>query len=51
MSTADSGVSDSARAVEVRLEDDAVFVERAARGEAEHLIAARVGQDRPRPSP
>ena len=38
-----------AAAVQVRSEHDAVLVQRPPRGERHHLIAARVGQDRPRP--
>src|SRR5206468_11503260 len=37
------------RAVEMRAKACAVFVDRPARGEAEHLIAAAVGEDRPIP--
>jgi hypothetical protein len=37
-------------AVEVRLEDDAVLRDAAARGEREHLVAARVGEDGPVPA-
>ena len=34
----------------MRSEVRALLVDRAPRGEAEHLIAAAVGQDRPRPA-
>ena len=37
-------------AVEVRLEVDALLGDLAARGEAEHLVAAAVGEDRRGPS-
>ena len=38
------------RAVEMRAETHALFVDRAARGKAEHLVAAAVGEDRPSPA-
>ena len=48
MSAAFSGVSRCARPVEMRPEVRALLVDRPARGEAEDLIAAAVGQDRTR---
>ena len=46
MSAALSGVSEVRRAVEVRPEADALFVDRAPLAERERLVAAAVGQDR-----
>ena len=44
------GRQQMARAVEVRLELGAFFPDDAALGQAEHLEAAAVGEDRPRPA-
>ena len=44
-----SGVKRCSRAVEVGAERDAVVVDRAEVAQADHLVAARVGQDRPVP--
>ena len=50
MSTAFSGVSRCAEPSRCDRKRAPVLVDRAPRGEAEHLIAAAVGEDRPRPA-
>ena len=49
ISIARSGVSSWRDAVDMRLEDDAALVELAQLGEAHHLEAAGIGEDRMRP--